>query len=56
MPKEEISRREYRTTKFGSWERSLELDARMIAVGEAEGNQFAFDRMERTPNIADATA
>src|SRR5687767_5407102 len=27
MPKEGVSRREYRTRKFGSWERSQELDA-----------------------------
>src|SRR5579884_1186337 len=37
MPKEGVSRREYRTRKFGSWERSLELDARVAAVGEVEG-------------------
>jgi predicted DsbA family dithiol-disulfide isomerase len=54
MPKEGISRREYRTRKFGSWERSLELDARVIAVGREEGIQFAFDRIERTPNTLDA--
>jgi predicted DsbA family dithiol-disulfide isomerase len=41
MPKEGISRREYRTRKFGSWERSQELDARMIAVGKTEGIHFA---------------
>src|SRR5262245_50155605 len=54
MPQEGISRREYRTRKFGSWERSLELDARVIAVGEAEGIRFAFDRIERTPSTLDA--
>jgi predicted DsbA family dithiol-disulfide isomerase len=32
MPKEGISRREYRTRKSGSWERSLELDAKVIAL------------------------
>jgi predicted DsbA family dithiol-disulfide isomerase len=37
MPKEGISHREYRTKKFGSWERSQELDARLIAVGKEEG-------------------
>jgi predicted DsbA family dithiol-disulfide isomerase len=37
MPKEGISRKEYRTAKFGTWERSLELDAKMGAIGEAEG-------------------
>ncbi len=54
MPKEGISRREYRTKKFGSWERSQELDARVIAVGEDEGIDFALDRIERTPNTLDA--
>ncbi|MEZ5949080.1 MAG: DsbA family oxidoreductase [Planctomycetaceae bacterium] len=54
MPKEGLSRREYRTRKFGSWERSQELDARVIAVGKEEGIDFAFDRIERTPNTLDA--
>ena len=54
MPKEGISRREYRTRKFGSWERSLELDAQVAAAGKAEGIHFAFDQMERTPNTVDA--
>ena len=54
MPKEGISRRDYRTKKFGSLERSLELDAQMIAVGEKEGIHFAFDQTERTPNTLDA--
>jgi predicted DsbA family dithiol-disulfide isomerase len=54
MPKQGISRKEYRTKKFGSWERSLELDAQMVAVGEAEGIHFALDRIERTPNTLDA--
>ncbi len=54
MPKDGISRREYRIKKFGSWERSQELDARVIAVGKEEGIDFAFDRIERTPNTLDA--
>src|SRR5215471_14725014 len=54
MPKEGISRKEYRTKKFGSWERSQELDARVVAVGTEVGIDFAFDRIERTPNTADA--
>lgn len=54
MPKEGISRREYRIRKFGSWERSLELDANIVAVGKQEGIHFDFDRMERTPNTLDA--
>ena len=54
VPKEGVSRKEYRIKKFGSWERSQELDAKVIAVGETEGLDFAFDLMERTPNTVDA--
>jgi predicted DsbA family dithiol-disulfide isomerase len=54
MPKEGISRRDYRTKKFGSWERSLELDAQVAVAGQTEGIHFAFDRIERTPNTLDA--
>jgi predicted DsbA family dithiol-disulfide isomerase len=54
MPKEGISRKDYRSRKFGSWERSLELDAKVAAVGEPEGSRFAFDKIERTPNTVDA--
>ena len=54
MAKEGISRKEYRISKFGSWERSLELDAKVAAVGGTEGIHFAFDRIERTPNTVDA--
>ena len=54
MPMKGISRKEYRIGKFGSWERSQELDAKLIAVGETEGIRFAFDRIERTPNTVDA--
>ena len=54
MPKEGIGRREYRIGKFGSWERSMELDANIVTVGKQEGIHFDFDRMERTPNTLDA--
>ena len=54
MPMEGISRKEYRIRKFGSWDRSRELDAKIIAVGETEGIDFALDRIERTPNTVDA--
>jgi predicted DsbA family dithiol-disulfide isomerase len=54
MPNEVISRKEYRSRKFGRWERSLELDAKMVALGETEGIHFAFDRIERMPNTEDA--
>ncbi len=54
MPKEGISRREYRIRKFGSWERSMQLDANIVDTGKDEGILFDFDRMERTPNTLDA--
>ena len=54
MPKEGMSRKEYRSRKFGRWERSLELDAKMVSVGETEGIHFAFDRIERTPNTVES--
>ena len=54
MPKAGMSRKEYRTAKFGSWERSLALDAQVTAAGHEEDIPFAFDRIERTPNTLDA--
>jgi predicted DsbA family dithiol-disulfide isomerase len=50
MPAEGISRREYRIAKFGSWEYSQQLDARVAENGRQVGIEFRFDRMERTPN------
>ena len=50
MPVEGISRREYRTRKFGSWEYSQQLDARVAENGRQAGIEFRHDRMERTPN------
>ena len=54
MPKAGMPRAEYRKAKFGSLERSRELDARVIAEGKGEGIDFAFDRIERTPNTSAA--
>ena len=54
MPKEGMPRAEYRKAKFGSLERSRALDARVIAEGKSEGIDFAFERIERTPNTAAA--
>ncbi len=49
-----IERRAYRTAKFGSWERSMALDAKVTEAGKGEGIDFAFDKMTRTPNTLDA--
>jgi predicted DsbA family dithiol-disulfide isomerase len=54
MPKEGMERRAYRTRKFGSWERSTQLDAQMTEMGEAEGISFHFERIARTPNTFNA--
>lgn len=53
MPREGIERREYRTRKFGSWERSQQLDAQVAEAGRGEGLAFNFDRQSRTPNTLD---
>lgn len=54
MPREGIERKTYRIQKFGSWERSQELDAQVAAAGLGEGIAFHFDKMARTPNTLDA--
>ena len=54
MPEGGMARADYRKAKFGSIERGRELDARVAAEGRAEGIEFAFDRMQRTPNTAAA--
>ena len=54
MPKAGIDRREYRMRKFGSWDRSLQLDAQLTEVGRTVGITFRYDLMKRTPNTFDA--
>ena len=54
LPPEGIPRADYRKAKFGSLERSKQMDARVIAEGKAEGIDFAFERMERQPNTSQA--
>jgi predicted DsbA family dithiol-disulfide isomerase len=54
MPREGIERAAYRAAKFGSLERSRELDAQVAAAGAAAGLEFLFDRQRRTPNTVDA--
>ncbi|MEM9282432.1 MAG: DsbA family oxidoreductase [Verrucomicrobiota bacterium] len=50
MPSEGMKRREYRAKKFGSWERSRQLDAEVSAAGEQMGIDFRHDLIEFTPN------
>lgn len=54
MPREGVERDAYRTAKFGSLERSRELDAQVAAAGTAAGLEFRLDRQRRTPNTVDA--
>jgi len=56
MPPEGMPRAAYRAAKFGSIERSRELDARVAGEGKSEGIAFAFERIERTPNTVAAHA
>ena len=50
MPVEGVARDEYRRAKFGSLERSRELDANVAAAAEAAGLPIRHDLMRRTPN------
>jgi predicted DsbA family dithiol-disulfide isomerase len=54
MPREGVERRAYRVKKFGSWERSLELDAQVGRAFAGEGLAFNPHKMARTPNTFDA--
>jgi len=54
MPREGRNRREYRSSKFGSWQHSQRLDAQVAAAGRQVGLEFRHDRMDRTPNTFDA--
>ncbi len=54
MPREGVERAVYRAAKFGSAERSRELDAQVATAGAAAGLEFRFDRQSRTPNTVDA--
>ncbi|MEO1078262.1 MAG: DsbA family oxidoreductase [Pseudomonadota bacterium] len=50
MPQGGMDRHTYRSLKFGSWERSQQLDAGTVAAGAADGVTFNYDILERTPN------
>src|SRR6478672_13958488 len=54
MPREGVERRADRVKKFGSWERSLELDAQVGRAFAGEGLAFNPHKMARTPNTFDA--
>lgn len=54
MPESGMCRKEYRTCKFGSWERSQEMDRDITAKAAADGLKFNLDKLERTPNTFNA--
>jgi len=54
MPAAGVVRADYRRAKFGSVEKGRALDARVAQEGAGEGIDFAFDRMQRTPNTVAA--
>ncbi len=54
IPPEGKSRREYLEGKFGSAERIAELHRNIAAAGASEGIDFAFDKIEVSPNTLDA--
>jgi predicted DsbA family dithiol-disulfide isomerase len=50
MPIEGMNRKTYRTKKFGSWERSLAMDAEVAATGKGLGIEFNYGKVLMTPN------
>jgi predicted DsbA family dithiol-disulfide isomerase len=54
MPEAGVARDEYRRAKFGSPERSRELDAKVAEAARAAGIEIRHDLMRRTPNTMDA--
>lgn len=54
MPDEGMDRDEYMATKFGDPEAAQEIYARVREAGEAEGIDFNFDAIGRTPSTVDA--
>jgi predicted DsbA family dithiol-disulfide isomerase len=54
MPAEGVDRKQYRITKFGSLERSQQMDARITEVAAGVGIQFHLDKLTRTPNTLKA--
>lgn len=54
MPAEGQNRKEYRSKKFGSWEKSQAMDTGVLAAGKSEGLVFDYDLVEVTPNTLKA--
>ena len=54
MPREGVDRAQYRIAKFGSAERSRQLDERITETACTVGLEFHLDKLTRTPNTLDA--
>ncbi len=54
MPREGMDRAEYMAMKFGSGRKADEIYRRVTEAGTAEGIDFRFDKIKRTPNTTDA--
>lgn len=54
MPREGVERAQYRIAKFGSAERSRQLDERITETACTVGLEFHLDRLTRTPNTLEA--
>ena len=54
MPRAGLPRADYVVRKFGGEERARRLYASIAEIGRAEGLQFRFDRIRRTPSSVDA--
>jgi predicted DsbA family dithiol-disulfide isomerase len=54
MPREGVDRAQYRLAKFGSAERSCQLDERITETAASIGLEFHLERLTRTPNTLNA--
>lgn len=54
MPREGVDRAQYRLAKFGSAERSRQMDERITETAATVGLEFHLDRLTRTPNTLNA--
>ncbi len=54
MPRAGMARNDYVIRKFGGEDRARRLYASITEIGSAEGVEFRFDRIRRTPSSVDA--
>jgi len=54
MPRAGLARADYVVRKFGGEERARRLYSSITEIGRAEGLQFRFERIRRTPSSVDA--